>query len=94
MGEDKRDGRRHSILMEERERVRVSGVEEVLSFDEETVVCGTELGILTLSGSGLHISRLDVEAGDLLVDGQIDAATYSEEGPHPDGRSLWGRLFR
>lgn len=67
----------HSIVLEERKDLRVSGVTDVDSFDEETVVAYTSLGELVITGSELHISRLDVETGDLSVEGNIVSLTYT-----------------
>ena len=57
---------RHTLNMEERERVRIGGVMEVLSFDEDGIMMETTCGLLLLKGAGMHIGKLDLEAGMLL----------------------------
>lgn len=92
MAEEKKKGR-HTLNMEERERVRIGGVMEVLSFDEDGIMMETTCGLLLLKGAGMHIGKLDLEAGDVVVDGSIDSMTYSD-GTLAEKHSILGRLFR
>lgn len=69
----------HNLILEERKKLTVSGVMDVDSFDEETVVAFTDLGELTIKGSNLHINKINVESGDLAVEGLIHSISYSEE---------------
>ena len=78
------------ITLDERSKLTVSGVEEVLSFDEARISMRTVLGELTVSGSGLHIGRLSLETGELSVEGMVDELSYSESGV---GGGFWSRLF-
>ncbi|MBR1498002.1 MAG: sporulation protein YabP [Oscillospiraceae bacterium] len=80
--------RPHAAALEDRKRLSLSGVEEVGSFDEREIVLRTSLGGLTVEGEGLSISRLDVEAGNVEVQGHVSALRYDE--PEAGGR---GRLF-
>ena len=86
MAEEKKKGR-HTLNMEERERVRIGGVMEVLSFDEDGIMMETTCGLLLLKGAGMHIGKLDLEAGS------IDSMTYSD-GTLAEKHSILGRLFR
>lgn len=93
MAEEKRKTGRHTLHMEEREKVRIGGVLEVLSFDEEGVMMETACGLLILKGSGMHIGKLDLDSGDVTVDGMIDSIAYSD-GSFAEKHSILGRLFR
>lgn len=93
MAEEKRKNSRHTLQMEERERTRIGGVLEVLSFDEEGIMMETSCGLLILKGSGLHIGKLDLESGDVAVDGMIDSIAYSDGG-FAEKHSILSRLFR
>ena len=84
-------GAEHRIVLEDRERLVVSGVEEVESFDEETIVLVTGRGGLTVRGSGLHIEQLSLDGGELQVEGNVDSMTYEDEGSGRGG--LLARLF-
>lgn len=88
-------GRSHSVVLQNRASVRLTGVGEVLSFDEDAVVMDTDMGLLTLKGKELHVSRLLVEQGEVDVEGQVDSLVYSAGGAsRKAGESLLGRLFR
>lgn len=93
MAEEKKRTGRHTLNMEEREKVRIGGVLEVLSFDEEGIMMETTCGLLMLRGAGMHIGKLDLDAGDVIVDGSIDSITYSD-GTLAERHSILGKLFR
>lgn len=73
----------HTLVIEDRKRLSVSGVTDVESFDEETVALATELGELIIHGYDLHINRIDVESGDLSLEGEIISLTYTDNQPQP-----------
>ena len=93
MAEEKRKSGRHTLQIEERDRVRIGGALEVLSFDEEGIMLETTCGLLLLKGTGLHMGKLDLDSGDVMVDGTIDSITYSEGG-FTEKHSILGKLFR
>ncbi len=68
----------HHLILEDRERLTVSGVEEVESFDENTIVMETAQGVLIVRGEGLHIEKLSLDGGDLKVEGMVEALAYEE----------------
>lgn len=81
--------------MSDRSSVALTGVREVVSFDENQVIMDTDLGLLTIKGKDLHVSRLTVEKGELDVDGTVDMLAYSSnEAYRKEGQSLFARLFR
>ena len=82
----------HHIILEEREQLAVSGVEEVESFDESTIVMYTCKGTLVVRGDGLHIEKLSLDGGDLKVEGTIESLSYEDGGREKGG--LFSRLFR
>lgn len=82
---------RHTVTMEDRKRLQLTGVTDVESFDEQTVLLVTEPGELVIRGNGLHISRIDVASGDLTLEGEIDELSYGDR--RPQGGML-SRLFR
>lgn len=81
----------HHILLEGRNQLSISGVEEVDSFDESTIVMSTSQGTLIVSGEGLHIEKLSLDGGDLRVEGTVDALTYEENRQRQGG--FWARLL-
>lgn len=84
----------HTVIMEGRERLSISGVEDVESFDEETIVLYTSKGMLIVKGDNLHIDKLSLDGGDLSVEGYIDSLRYEEETGRKGGESLISRLFK
>ena len=82
----------HGIRLEGRKNLTATGVSNVDSFDDQTIVAYTGMGELTIRGKGLQISRLNVETGELAVDGEISAMIYTENQPRNAG--IFARLFR
>lgn len=82
----------HSIVVEDRRRVSISGVTDVESFDEQTIVLATDEGELIIQGFNLHINRIDVEAGDLSLEGEVVSFAYTDNQPSNGG--FFGKLFR
>ena len=82
----------HNIIIEDRKNVTISGVTDVESFDEETVILMTDLGELVIKGFGLHISKIDVVSGDLALEGEIYNIGYSDT--QAAGGGFLSRLFR
>lgn len=73
----------HSLSLVQRQKLTVTGVEEVVSFDESAVVLRTGLGMLMVHGQGLQLKTLSVEGGQTAVEGSISALVYEE--PRPEG---------
>ena len=69
----------HRLILEEREHLTVSGVEEVESFDENLIVMDTAQGVLVVRGEDLHIEKLSLDGGDLKVEGTVESLTYEAE---------------
>jgi len=83
----------HNIIMEDRRMLTVSGVSDVDSFDENTVTVFTDMGELVVRGSDLHINRLSVEVGELLLEGKINSLAYQEHAPKT-AAGFFGKVFR
>ncbi len=81
----------HLLSVENRRRLNATGVLDVDSFDEKAVVILTNMGVLTVEGSDLHINRLNVENGDIAIEGQIDRFGYADL---KEKGSLFKGLFR
>lgn len=79
------------LMLDNRSRLTVSGVNDVDSFDERTVVAYTDYGQLTIQGSNLNISKLSTESGELAVDGNISSLIYTDNRPN---ENIFKRLFR
>lgn len=79
----------HRLALAERERLTVTGVAEVIRFEDTAVVLQTGMGMLTVQGSTLQLKTLSLEGGQVEVEGSISALIYEE----PRGHGWLGRLF-
>ena len=68
----------HLLSVENRNRLNATGVLDVDSFDEKTVVILTNMGVLTIEGENLHINSLNVENGNIAIEGEIDQLQYTQ----------------
>ena len=80
----------HKLTLDARKQLTVTGVTEVVSFDEGAVIARTESGTLVVQGKNLRLKTLQPEGGQVCVEGSITALIYEE--PRPSG-SLWRRLL-
>lgn len=82
----------HSLIIENRKTLTATGVSNVEGFNGEAVVASTDLGNLTVRGSNLHIDKLNLETGDLTLDGEITSVAYTEN--RSSGGGAFSRLFK
>lgn len=89
--QEERQLRPQNVILESGKHLVLSGVIEVLSFDEEAISLETELGGLEIRGNGMHIISFDTAAGDMIVDGAIYAVVYTKS---TKPQSFLKRVFR
>lgn len=82
----------HHVILEGRESLCVSGVEEVERFDENEILMLTNKGRLSVRGEDLHIEKLSLDGGDLKVEGVVDSLSYEDDVGERGG--FFSRLFR
>ena len=82
-----------NIILENREKLNVSGVNDVLSFDDQVVIIETELGLLTVKGENLKINKLSIDTSEVIVEGRIDNLSYSQNQAKSEG-GIFGKLFK
>lgn len=80
----------HKLTLNERKNLTLTGVTEVVSFDDTSVVLRTTLGMLEVQGDGLQLKTLSIDGGQVAVDGHISALLYEEERT---ASGFWRRLF-
>ena len=81
-----------TVLLENREKLSVSGVIDVDSFNDQSIVALTDMGVLVIRGAELHISKLCLETNQLIVEGDIFSMEYSDETVK--SKSFLGRMFK
>lgn len=84
------ESRPHKVTIEGRERVTITSVEDIDSFNENEVIFLTGLGMMTILGDDLHIAKLNLEDGVLVIEGTIESLDYAD---HEEMRMSKGKLF-
>lgn len=67
-----------NIVLENREKLNITGILDVFSFDDQIIIVETELGLLTIKGTDLKINKLSIDTSDFVVDGKINSLMYSD----------------
>ena len=84
-----------NILLESREKMTVSGVSDVLSFDDQMIIIATELGLLTIKGENLKINKLNIDTSDFILNGKINSLSYSEGSFETNkGSNILSKIFK
>ncbi len=93
--DEKMNIRPHRLTIDNRNSGSLTGIRDVVSFDEKQMVLDTDMGLLTVKGRDLHVSRLTLEKGEVDLDGTIESIAYSSnEALRKSGESLLTRLFK
>lgn len=92
---EEKTGLSHRLTLQNREKGTFTGVLDVISFDENTIVMDTDMGMLTVKGKDLHVSRLTLEKGELDIEGRCDSFVYSAgDSSRKNGQPFFARLFQ
>lgn len=84
-----------NIILENREKLSISGVEHVVSFDENAIILETVNGVLTITGSDLDVNKLNLDDGNLAVQGFVSGLMYSEKDSiGSKGKGFLGKIFK
>lgn len=92
--ENKIEDRRSNLSLENRKRLVISGVIEVISFDEQKIDLTTNLGNLTIKGEELKMNKLDVQNGDVIIVGSIASMVYNGKVTKKSNESIISKLFK
>ncbi|HHY78162.1 MAG TPA: sporulation protein YabP [Clostridiales bacterium] len=84
----------HSINLEGREKLYITGITDVDSFNDTTVIVGTQMGELVIKGEELSISNLDVENGDVMIKGLIHSMVYESKAVNKSEKGFFKSLFK
>lgn len=82
-----------NIVLENREKLNISGVNDVLSFDDQVIIMETELGMLTVKGENLKINKLNIDTSETIIEGKINNLSYSEHHTKSEG-GIFGKIFK
>ncbi len=83
-----------NLVLENRGKLSISGVLDVLSFDDQIVIVETELGLLTIKGENLRINKLSIDSSEVVVEGEINNLAYSESEIDKKSSGLFSKIFK
>jgi len=84
-----------NLILENRSKLSVSGVNDVLSFDDQVVIVDTELGMLTVKGENIRINKLSLDTAEVIIEGEISSLTYSQNKQDKiSGGTLLSKIFK
>ena len=82
-----------NVILENRKKLTLTGIKDVLSFDDEIVIVESELGLLNIKGADLRVNKISVETGDVIVEWTIRAIEYSDKDLSPK-QGLMSKIFK
>lgn len=83
-----------NLILENRGKLSISGVNDVLSFDDQVVMVETELGLLTVKGENLRINKLSIDTSEVIVEGEISYLAYSDKEMEKTKGSIISKIFK
>lgn len=84
----------HNIILENKEKLSVSGVTDVDTFNEQKITLFTEDDTLVIEGEDLHIIKLDVSNGELIIEGIIDSLSYLGSGDSRGEKGFFRKILK
>lgn len=92
MAESKVKFKSQNIIIEDRMKITVTGVEQVESFNDNTIILTTVNGGMTIKGEGLNISKLNLDDGNVKIDGKVNGVAYTARDATP--KNIMSKLFK
>lgn len=83
-----------NLILENRGKLSISGVLDVLSFDDQVVIVETELGLLTVKGENIRINKLSIDTSEVIVEGDISYLVYTDKSSEKTKGSLMSKIFK
>lgn len=92
---EEKTGKKHTLSLVDRERLTLSGVKEVFSFDETLIELETSKGYLNIRGKDLHIIKMNIDEGDIIIEGNVsDMSYYDNQGAGKKKGTMISKLFK
>lgn len=83
-----------NLILENRNKLSISGVKDVLSFDDQIVIMETELGLLTVKGDNLKINKLSIDTSEVIIEGEINTLNYNDHAKKESDGGLFSKIFK
>lgn len=84
----------HKVVIDSRQKIIITAVEDVDSFNENEVILLTNHGFITVTGEELHINKLNLDDGQLVVEGNIQSVDYADHEEERSKRGVFSKVFR
>ena len=83
-----------NLVLENRGKLSVSGVNDVLSFDDQVVMVDTELGLLTVKGENIRINKLSLDTAEVIIEGELSSLAYSQNKQEKSTGTILSKIFK
>ena len=83
-----------NVVLENREKLNVTGINDILSFDDQVVMIDTELGLLTVKGENIRINKLSIDTSEVIIEGDISYLAYSDKELEKNKGNLISKIFK
>lgn len=83
-----------NLVLENRNKLNITGVKDVLSFDDEVIIMETELGLLNVKGENLKINKLSIDTGDVIIEGEVSNLGYSDHSKREQEGNFLSKIFK
>lgn len=92
--EIKIEDKKSILMLENRKKLTINGVIEVVNFNENQILLNTDVGTMVVKGKELKMNKLDVQNGDVVITGKVDSFVYTSDKIRAKKDSIISRLFR
>lgn len=92
--EPKIEAKKSILMLENRRKLTINGVIEVINFNESQILLNTDVGTMMVKGKELKMNKLDVQNGDVIITGKVDSFVYTSDKSKVKKDSIISRLFR
>ena len=92
--EMKIEDKKSNLMLENRKKLTINGVIEVINFNESQILLNTDVGTMIIKGQELKMNKLDVQNGDVVIAGKLDSFIYTNDKSKAKKDSIMSRLFR
>lgn len=83
-----------NIILENRSKLTITGVLDVLSFDDEIAILETELGLLNVKGENIKVNKVSLESADVIIEGEIKSLEYSNKNYDKKQGTFISKIFK
>ena len=83
-----------NLLLDSRKKLELTGILEVVSFDDERIILNTKIGTLDIKGDSLKVDKLDVQNGEVIIHGRINSMVYNDKNVSKNKENIIKKLFQ